>query len=124
MSQKPVHTRLPDTKRDKIEQYQEQMGYEHRSDAVEELIDIGLRESGNPILYRAKDQALEAAYYFCLVAIVTVVAGFTTSTLTPAHGMQVAFVLVCVAIAPPSVIELVRVATGRSEIGGRLRSKL
>jgi hypothetical protein len=107
-----LSTRVPpDAKRD-VERWGERRGYDSLSQATGELVKVGLRESEQPLLYRAKDLSIEAAWYLAIGSVIALLLGFTTSGLTPADSVRVAAVFLSVAAAGIAGVELVRYATG------------
>lgn len=101
---------------DEIERYQDRRGHEYQSDAVEELVQIGLQEARSPILFRLKDRAIEGAWYLSLVGIVVIVTGFLTTALSPGNAIQIAAVLVSVGAALIAGTELVRAVGGHTHL--------
>lgn len=102
---------------DGIQSYEERYGYESRSEAVQELAQIGLREAKNPILYRLKDRVIEGSWYLALLSVVVVVAGHLTTVLSPGNSIMLAAVLLAVAAALIACLELLRTINGQSELG-------
>lgn len=121
MSKDTLAARVSGEKADRVDEFREERGYDTISDALEELINIGLRES-DPFLSRVKDLALEAAWYFSLTSVVIMVVGYLTTLVEPGQSLVIGFTLLTVAIAPISIIESIRIVKGRSEIRDQYRS--
>lgn len=119
--QRPLSARVPAETRNKVEQYKDNREFDSRSDAVEDLINVGLRERQAPLVSRVRERAFDTAYHLPLVAVVTVVTGWMTTALTPAHSLQIAVVLLVIGVAPLATVELWRAGAGQSELGARLR---
>lgn len=112
-----LYFRADDDLRDRVGRHQAKFGLDNQSEATRHLVEIGLRESKTPVLYRLKDQSIEWAGYLGLAAMVVVAAGFTTTVLTPVHSLQVALVLIAMALGLVAIVELARTARGQSELG-------
>lgn len=111
-----LSTRVPKAKKQAVQRWGDRRGYDSLSEATGELIDLGLIESEEPLLYRAKDLSIEAAWYLALGAVIVTILGFTTSGLTPADGIRVAAVFVSVGAAGIAGVELLRYFTGNSQL--------
>jgi hypothetical protein len=73
------------------------------------------------MLHRIHERAVDAAYHLLLVAAVTIVVGLTTTALSTPHGVQIALVILALAVGPLALIELARVVRGQSVVGVALR---
>jgi hypothetical protein len=111
-------------RRTAVEQYQQREGYDTKTDALEELVAIGLRESRYPVLHRWKTQATNWAGQIGLMSLVVVIAGFLTDVVTPVHGLQIALVMLTLACVLWAAVELARTATGQSALGQWLREEV
>jgi len=111
-----LSTQVPKARKRDVERYQRQHGHDSLSKAAEELISVGLRESSSPLLYRAKDLSIEAAWYLSIGGIIAILLGFTTSGFTPADGVRIAAVFISVGASLIAGVELVRYVTGNSAI--------
>lgn len=100
--------------RSDIEDYKSRKGIDSTSEALEELVEVGVRETSGPILYRLKEQAVDAAFYLALVAIVTIVIGVTTTTLATGSAIQIALVMLAIGMMPIAIVEVVRYGRGQS----------
>jgi len=109
-----------DTVQDRVDEFADREDYDYTSEALEQLVRVGLRETRSPILYRLKEEIINWAGWLGLTAIVAVVAGITTPVLAVTHGLMIATVLVAVAIALLALVELLRVLRGESELGEQL----
>jgi len=115
-SNKPLGVRIEDEYHDRIEELQQQRGYDDRSEAVRDVMKAGLREEQGPLPGRAQELALDGAYHLTLVAVTVVVIGFATGWLPAARGTAIALVLETVAVAPLAAIEAFRLAAGQSSL--------
>lgn len=109
-----------DTKRE-VNRYKEQRGHEHRSDAVRELVQIGLRESTNPLVFRMKDRVVDWVSLLGIAAVIVFIAGATTNVIHVVDATKLSIALVSSAVVLLAVFELLRVATGSNEIGSVVR---
>lgn len=107
--------------RSQVEAYKEANGFDEKSDAVRELMEVGLREAQGPLLYRAKEYSIDAAYHLVLLAVVIMVSGLTTELLPPAGALQIGIVLIVVAVCFVAIVEFARTLTGRNEIAAAFR---
>lgn len=105
---------------DEIDAYKAREGHSTRSDALRDLVGVGLRETKSPILGHLRPLVMEWAGHLGLTAIAAVVAGFTTSVFAPAHGLQIAVVLIVIAVGLIGAVELARAVNGQSELGEQL----
>jgi len=90
---------------DRVKEYQQRQGHETRSEAVRDLIKTGYREQRSPLLYRAKQQSKDIAFYLPLVATTVVIIGQLGSVLAPQTAWQIGAVLVVMSIAPLAAVE-------------------
>lgn len=118
---KTVGFKADGSQQEDIEQYKTRNGLGSTSEALEDLVEMGLREARGPILYRIKQQAIDAAFYLGLVALVTIIIGFTTSNLTPGNAIEIALVMVAIGMMPIAILELVRYGRGQSTLRNRVR---
>jgi len=116
-----LSARIPTQTIDRIEELTEHEAYDSRSDAVEDLVSVGLRRRTAPVTGVLPELGVDAAWHLSLVAVVTLVAGHTTTALAPSHSIQIALILVAVAVGSVAVVEVGRAATGESEVGDALR---
>lgn len=114
---KTIGFRADEDLQERIQSHKERYGYDTKSETVEQLAEIGLREAKNPILYRMKDRVIEGSWYLALLAIVVVVAGHLTTVLSPGHSIMLAAVLLAVSAALIACLSLVRMINGQSELG-------
>lgn len=105
----------------RVEDFREREGYDYKSEALEELTRIGLREARSPILYRAKEEFINWAGWMGATAIVVVILGLTTDIMAPGHGLLVAAIMSVVAFALVASAEIMRALQGQSEIGRLIR---
>lgn len=108
----------PDWKK-RIEDYQDQQGHENRSDAAVELLKAGYREKQHPMLYRVKQQSKDVAIYLPMTAATVAIIGQMSEALPATTAIQIAVVLVCLALTPLALVESVqRVRDRLQEVGG------
>lgn len=117
----PVAGRVDEDTASAVEHFQERHGYDSRSEAVGELVKIGIRETRAPVLHRWRNNAIDAAYHLFLVGVVTGVAGWATTLLAPAQGARVAVVLWLTSLALVAAVEVPRSVVGCNELGSFLR---
>jgi len=115
-SNKPLGVRIEDEYHDRIEELQQQRGYDDRSEAVRDVMKAGLREEQGLLPGRARELALDGAYHLTLVSVTVIVIGFATGWLPAARGTEIALVLETVAVAPLAAIETFRLAAGQSSL--------
>jgi hypothetical protein len=113
LSFKPDNDDLPEG----VERYQARHGLEYRSDALEELVEIGLRETRSPILYRLKDEVINWAGWLGVFAVIVLAAGFVTPYVSVLYGALLAGTLAIFAVLLVAALELGRILTGQSELG-------
>lgn len=94
---------------------------DNRSQAVEELIQVGLREQRGPLLYRWRDSAADVALIFCAAAVSAVIIGIGTPVLALGAAVQVGAAFALVALALVGATELARTVNGQSELASLLR---
>jgi uncharacterized membrane protein YfcA len=111
-----LSTRVTNSRKQDVQRWGERRGYDSLSQATGELVAVGLRESEQPLLYRAKDLSIEAAWYLAIGGVIAILLGFTTSGLTPADGVRVAAVFVSVGASLIASIEFLRYLSGSSSI--------
>lgn len=119
MGKETLSAKVAPELKDAVERYQDRQGFETRSDAIAELITVGLREAHSPLLYRVKQQAVDAAFYLTLVAIVTIVVGVMTNALAPGNAFAIAVVTLAIGVTPLAIVESIKVAAGQSAIRSR-----
>jgi len=112
-----------ETKRE-VETYQERRDHESPSTAAAELIEIGLRESSNPVVYRAKDRVVEWVSLLGIASVIVFLAGATTAVMHVTDAAKLSIALVGAAIVLLGMFELARVALGMNELGSAVREVL
>lgn len=110
-----------ETKRE-VERYRERHDCDTLSEAGGDLIEIGLRESSNPIIYRVKDQVIEWVSLLGIAAVLVLLAGATTRVIHIVDAAKLSVALVVVAMLLLGVFEVSRLALGRNEIGSAIRA--
>lgn len=106
---------------EQVEGYRQRRGFEHRSDAVKELLRVGLRERQSPVLSRFRERAIVIGEFLATFALVFLAGGVITSAYPIWQGLLMAIVLVLFAVAIPGAVELARVLNGQSELGQMVR---
>lgn len=94
---------------------------ENRSQAVEELVHVGLREQRGPLLYRWRDSAADVALMFCAAAVSAIIIGIGTPVLALGAAIQVGAAFALVALGLVGAIEVARTVNGQSELASLLR---
>lgn len=110
---KTVSARVDPDWKERIEDYQDQQGYETRSDAAVDLLKTGYREKQHPLLYRAKKQSKDVAVYLPMTAATVAIIGQVTEVLAATMAVQIAVVLICLALTPLALVESVQRARDR-----------
>jgi hypothetical protein len=121
MTKSNVSFRAEDGTIEAIERYQEQNDFEDRSKAVLQLVEVGLREQKTPLLYNLGQNAIEAAQYSMIAALVVVVIGASPAGFGVAAGMWLGAALVTVGTGLLAGVELLKALNGQSAIGTLLR---
>jgi len=117
---KTIGFRADDTTRQRVEEFQDREDYDDRAKALQKLVEVGLRETRSPILFRLKEEVVTWAGWLGVTAIIAVIAGLTTPMLAVTDGLMIAAVVVVVAIALLATVEAFRVLRGESEVGEHL----
>jgi len=102
---------------DRVEGYREERGFEYKSDAVKELLRVGLRESRSPLLRRFRERAIVIGEMLAVFALMFLAASIVIATIPFSEGLLMAVVLLLFAVAIPSAVELARVVRGSNAIG-------
>jgi len=116
-----ITIRADDDFTERVEHYRERAGKESRTEAIKDLVEVGLREQSNPLLYRLKDRVLEWVNLLAMTAIVMFVVGVTTDIITATNGVIGAFFALFLASGLLAAYELVRAVGGMNEMGVRAR---
>lgn len=117
----PGTVRMDQDKWERVERFQRQHGYTDQSEALRQLIDIGLREGTSPLLYRFKDQVVDYVGMLGIMAVIVMLAGFLTPALAAGSAAKLSIALVLTAAMLLGVLELVRFVGGHNVLGARLR---
>lgn len=88
-----------------VEAHREERGME-KHEALAELVETGRLELRSPLLYRAKQQSKDVAFYLPLVAATVAIVGTISPTLTPATAYQIGGVLLAVSLTPLAAVEV------------------
>jgi len=110
--------------RERVEDFQAREGYEHLSTAGKELIEVGLRERQNPMVWRAKERVVDWANMLVVGAVVVGALGATTGMYAAVEGLLAAVVLLAIAAMLLAGLELARGVAGANPMGARLREVL
>lgn len=119
-----LYFRADEETRDEVAAFQRQHGFEDRSKACRELIEVGLREQRNPIIWRLKDSVVEWCSTLAIAAVVVFITGATTDVVAFRDGVVVAATCVVVATALLAGFETARVVTGVNAVGVKVREVL
>lgn len=106
---------------DGIRRYQKSRGFEHRSQAHQELVEVGLREQRNPIIWRLKDKVVDWASMLAIAAIVMGVVGATTDIVGVYDGAAISLTLLITASVLLAVFEFTRIVMGMNAVGVKTR---
>lgn len=109
---------------EKIDAYAEREGYEHRSDAAKELVETGLREQSNPLVWRWKHRVVDWAGILGIAAIIVFLAGGATSVISVRDGAVLSLTFVSVAVLLLAGFEVVRVVLGINEVGEAVHARV
>jgi len=123
MSGKSLGFRADEATKDAIDDFKERHNYDSRSDAIIDLVKVGLRERKTPLLYNLGETAISAAQYLMIAALVVIVIGASPAGFGTVAGMWIGAALVCVAAFVLAVVELLKAANGQSAIGSLLRGE-
>lgn len=115
-----LKTNVDDQLSRRVDEYQSAHDMQYRADAVEELVEIGLREAESPLMFRLKGAVIKFSVQLVLVGIAVTAIGVTTPALAPALAGEISAVLILLAITGVAVAEIVRVLAGRNEVGAML----
>jgi len=110
--------------RERVEEFQAREGYEHLSTAGKELVEVGLREKQNPMVWRAKGRVVDWANHLVVAGVVVAALGATTDLYAPTEGLLAAVVLLACSAMLLAGLEVARGVAGMNPIGVRLRELL
>jgi len=119
-----LYFRADDDLRDRVGDFKTAQGFEDRSKATRKLVEIGLRETSSPLVYRFKDQITRYVGDLVIFAVVSILAGYATPILSVSNAVILSISLVLTAATSLAVLELVRAWTGCNEVGASLREQL
>jgi len=119
-SDNPISCRVDDDLAGKIDDYQTRAGFDNRSDALEDLLRTGLRESRSPILARWREKCIEWAGLLGVFAMVFLAGGVATPAVTARTGYLMSIVLIAIGIGLLGMLELARLFTGQSAIASAI----
>jgi len=109
---------------ERVDTYQKRNSFEHQSNAVRELIRVGLRESRSPLLYRFKDRVVRWSGDLAVFGILAALIGLATPVLSAQDGIILAAGLVLTAVCLLAVVEVARLVGGTNATGWSLRRAL
>ena len=99
-----------------IETYEARTGKDNRSQAVEELVEIGLREQRGPLLYRWRESAADVALIFACGALATTIIGMGTPLMSLSAALGVAAAFAAVGMGLVAAVEVGRTFNGQNEL--------
>ncbi len=106
--------------RERVDDYAEAAGYPSRSQALEQLIQTGLREEESPLGARARDQAVQWAGLLTIGALVLAVVG-VASPVPMRWAWPTTLALVGASAVILGVLEFARLVAGQSQLGQQVR---
>lgn len=109
-----------DTRRE-VERYKQRHDCDSMSEAGAELIEIGLRESANPVVFRLKDRVVDWVSLLGIASVIVFVAGSTTAVISSTDAAKLSVALLGAAIVLLGAFELARIAFGMNELGSAVR---
>jgi len=118
-----LYFRADDDLQDRVDSFEETHGFEDRSKATRELVEIGLRERSSPLVYRFKDQLIRYVGELGIFAVLAIILGFTTPLLSAGNAVLVSISLIVTAVALLAVLELVRAYAGCNQLGMSIRER-
>ena len=117
----PKSARFNERDIQRIRDFRERFNLKDESEAIKEMVRTAHRETRSPLLYRIKARGADAAFYFALAAIVSIVIGVVTPALSAVVGVQIGLVFLAVGVGALASVELLRTLNGQTDIGARLR---
>lgn len=103
---------------EKVEEWMDEYGRDDKSEALKEMIDVAHREAHSPVVARVRERAVDTAWYLSLVAAVTIIAGWSTTVMTPTHGVRVGVMIAVLGYFPLATVELFKIVRGESVLTG------
>lgn len=119
-----LQCRADESLRGAVEDYQDRMGKDTLSDATKELVEVGLREQRNPIVWRFKDRVIEWVSLLSISSVVVFALGAGTRIFTFVEGFRAAILMLMLAAVLLACFETARIIAGMNEVGVRVRSGL
>ena len=119
-----LQCRGDDTLGERVSRFQDQHGFEHQSDAVKRLIEVGLREQRNPIVWRFKDRVVEWVNLLSIAAVMVFALGAGTNIFTFVAGIRAAILMLMLAAVLLAIFETARLIAGMNHVGVRVRDGL
>lgn len=104
----------------KVEEYQEKRGFESKSKAAKELVEIGFREAEHPTLYRWYERMADVAGLVLVVAVLGLIAGFT-GVIDRIDAAYFASASLLFAVSLLALMLVMRVMYGQTELGTLFR---
>lgn len=114
--QESLGAQVASSTKEDVQEWQERHDKDSQSDAVRELLHIGLRESDSPLLSRAREIAFDTMWYLSMVSAVVMLAGWTTQVMAVGDGVKLGLLIAVFAFLPLTMIELYKIAKGESEL--------
>lgn len=106
--------------REQVDKFKERGGYEYRTEAAEDLLIVGLRESQSPILSRWREQTIEWAGHLALFAIIFLAGGIVTP-IAFGWAALMSLTLLAMAVGLVGLVAFGRLMRGQSELGNELQ---
>lgn len=104
-----------------VDDYEARRDLDSRSEALERLVKVVLREQKTPLLYQWQKNAVQASHYLMIAAIVVAVIGITPAGFNWTTGAWAGGALVMVGLAIIAVVEAARTVRGTNELGEAIR---
>lgn len=120
MSRKTLGFKADESKHEKVEEYAEEAGYETKSEAANELVEIGLREAKHPAVYQWYQRGFDVIGLVLLIAVFATFAGLAGAWAWYDVARYVA-ISVVFALSMLAILIFVRIYYGQTELGEWLR---
>lgn len=109
---------------ERVEAYQRREDIDDQSEAVRQLIRVGLRESRSPVLYRFKDRVVRWAGDLAIFGILAGLIGVVTPVLSVRDGAILGAGLLITGVGLLAMVEIARLIGGTNAAGDSLRRVL
>lgn len=121
---KNITLRVDQSLRERVEEFKDSEGFEHLSQAGQELVEVGLRERQHPVIWRAKDRIVDWANTLVVMAAVVATLGATTGMYRTVEGVLAGIVLLALSSMLLASLEVARGVAGMNPMGLRVRELL